>query len=70
MISFGEKKKIEIFSSLLSIVVFEVRWGITGQPSRNDGVSFIYIGRNVPANTCQASADLATRLRMIYIRSP
>ena len=29
-----------------------------------------YTGRSVPANTCQASADFAVRLRMMYIRSP
>jgi len=27
-------------------------------------------GRSVPAKTCQASADFATRLRIIYARSP
>ena len=29
-----------------------------------------YYGRRVPANTCHASADLATRLSSIYTFSP
>jgi hypothetical protein len=41
---------------------------LAGTPGAPAGLA--QTSRRVPANTCQASADFAVRLRMMYIRSP